>query len=1004
VALVCLLSAVAAWPLIPEPKTVNLNHTFWGAKDGAPAGGVAYLAQATDGYLWMATWSGKLFRFDGRRFERIELPRSDRLNSMSVYSIFAPQSGGLWFGFTFSGVGFLKDGKMTVYTEDDGLPSGSVKEFAQGPDGTLWALASGGLARLGAGGWQRVEPKSHVTPNLNALIVDTEGNLWVSGIENVFVLPKGETELQQIELPFRGMVSVYESRSGTLWIQDADEIRPFQKINNSGERGVYSGRGTLIARDGAMWIGPNQGAPLMRVSPADELPSSAPIRLADQNNPVIKRALRLGTSANSALEDREGNVWIASAKGLDRFSQQDLTREFETGGNQPGIAAADSGGVWVSYRLARLPIAIFENDRLVPQATVHGASCVLRADDGSIWFGSQTAVSHYIEGRFTQIASPFAGQGFEVQAMAQEQSGALWVVFVRKGVFRLDHGAWTEIGNLTAFPNETHALSMVTDSIGNVWLGYIRNTVAVARRGMVQVYGANDGLQLGNVTALYGRRTKLWAGGEFGLAFFDGEHFQSVIPEPPLRIEGITGIVETESGDLWLNGSSGIVYITAAELRHSAEAPSTPVHGEMINSLDGLEGLAEYFRPLPSVIEGIDGRLWFATNSAVFSLDPQHFVRSHNSVVPPVVIEALSVGDKSYPPTPDLRLPENTTALRIRYVGLSLTMPERVRYRYKLKGVNQDWQDAQERDIAYFTNLSPGRYHFQVIASNNDGVWNEKGATLDFLIPPMFTQTTWFYVVCAVSGGALIALLFRFRLRQLAARMRMRLNERLRERERIARELHDTLLQSTQGLMLRVQAVRNRALPEDPIREALDGALKRADEVLAEARDRVQDLRIPTEARSDLGSSLKAAGEELALGRAVEFRVVIEGSSRKLRSEIVEEVYCVGREALRNAFHHAQASAIELLIMYGTRDLHVVVHDDGCGIDSDILNKRSRAGHWGLKGMRERAQQIDAHLEIRSRSGSGTEVDLLVPSAFIRARRQWIPSWIHQLRVRRGPG
>ena len=996
---------MAAWPLSPESKTVNPNDTFWGEKDGAPAGGVNYLAQTTDGYLWMATiGSGKLFRFDGRRFERMELPRSDRLSSMNVYCIFAPQSGGLWFGFTFGGAGFLKDGKMTVYTEDDGLPGGTVKEFALGPDGTVWALASGGLARLGAGGWQRVEPKSHVTPNLYSVIVDTDGNLWVSGVGNVFILPKGETELQQIELPFRGMVSVYESRSGTVWIQDADEIRPFRKINNSGERGVYSGNGTLIARDGAMWIGTNQTAPLMRVSPADELPSSAPIRLADHNNPVIKRALRWGFSVRSALEDREGNVWIASAKGLDRFSKQDLTREFEAPGEQPGIAAADSGGVWVSYRQARLPIAIFENGRLVPQATVRGASCVLRADDGSIWFGSQTSVTHYIEGRFTPIASPFAGQGFEVQAMAQEQSGALWVSFVRKGVFRLDHGAWTERGNLMALPKDSQALSMVTDSIGNVWLGFIRNRVAVARRGVVQVYGANDGLQLGNVTALYGRRTKLWAGGEFGLAFFDGKHFQSVIPEPPLRIEGITGIVETESGDLWLNGSSGIVHITAAELRHSAEAPSTPVHGEMFGSLDGLEGLAGDFRPQPSIIEGIDGRLWFATNSAVFSLDPQHLVRSHNSVAPPVVIDALSVGDKSYPPTPDLRLPENTTALRIRYLGLSLTMPERVRYRYKLEGVNQDWQDAQERDVAHFNNLSPGRYHFHVIASNNDGVWNEKGATLDFLIPPKFTQTASFYVLCVGSGGALIGLLFRFRLRQLAARMRLRLNVRLRERERIARELHDTLLQSTQGLMLRVQAVRNRVPPEDPIRDALDGALKRADEVLAEARDRVQNLRIPSEARSDLWSALKSAGEELALGRTVEFRVVIEGSPRKLRSEIVEEVYCVGREALRNAFHHAQASAIELLIVYGTRDLHVVVHDDGCGIDSDILDERSQAGHWGLKGMRERAQEIGAHLDIRSRSGSGTEVDLLVPSAFIRARRRWIPSWIHLLGVRRGPG
>jgi signal transduction histidine kinase len=336
-----------------------------------------------------------------------------------------------------------------------------------------------------------------------------------------------------------------------------------------------------------------------------------------------------------------------------------------------------------------------------------------------------------------------------------------------------------------------------------------------------------------------------------------------------------------------------------------------------------------------------------------------------------------------------MRLPENTTALRIGYVGVSLTMAEKVRYRYKLDGANTEWQDAQGNDEAYFTNVRPGTYHFHVIASNNDGLWNEQGATLNFIIPRMFIQTPWFIMLCIGTAGMIVALVFRFRMHQLAARLRLRLNERLRERERIARELHDTLLQSTQGLMLRVQAARNRILPGDPAREVLDSALKRADEVLAEARDRVQDLRIPLEARADLSQSLKAVGEELALGRAVTFRDSVEGEARELRPKVVEEAYSIGREALLNAFHHAQASSIELLIVYGKTDLRMRVRDDGCGIDPGILEDESRAGHWGLIGMRERAREIGAQLEIRSRAGAGTEVELTVLSTYALSRRWW---------------
>jgi signal transduction histidine kinase len=712
------------------------------------------------------------------------------------------------------------------------------------------------------------------------------------------------------------------------------------------------------------------------------------------------------------LEDREGDIWIGHSTGLERFSVQNLKRAFEAPKSIVAIGAADDGGLWVAGGQGD-PIWKFESGKLTPRTMPLDLwfPSQIRAHDGSMWFGgAQGTLLHYSKDELDvgtrlskwseRIPVPPAAQGADVQALAEDRSGAIWASLIRRGVFRLAGGVWTQNGGLAALPPLT-AVTLSSDSKGRVWIGYTENRIAVVDGSSVHLYSAADGLEIGNVTAIYARRSTIWAGGDSGLAFFDGQHFQTVHSEEPRRLEGITGIVETADGDLWLSGSPGIMHLTASELRSMREGVPGKDRGEVFGALDGLEGRGNALRGHPTVVEGSDGKLWIATNVAVYYLDPQHLIR--NPVPPPVVITSLKVGDKSYSPTDGLVLPERSTALRIGYAGLSLMMPEKVRYRYKLDGVDRDWQDAQGSQEAYYINVSPGAYRFHVIASNNDRVWNNAGATLEFVIPRAFTQTSWFIALFIIATAALVAFVFRLRVHQITAKMRLRLSERLRERERIARELHDTLLQSTQGLMLRVQAARNRILLGDPARELLDSALKRADEVLAEARDRVQDLRIPQEARSDLAISLEDVGKELALGRAVKFQVTVEGASRKLRAKIVDETYSIGREALVNAFHHAQATEIELLIVYGTRDLRVTVRDDGCGIDADTLDQGSRAGHWGLKGMRERAHEIGAHLDIRGRPGAGTEVDVLVPSAFVPVRRPWAIWWFRFLRARREP-
>jgi signal transduction histidine kinase/ligand-binding sensor domain-containing protein len=980
-----LLWSATAWPLNPQARLVDLAHTSWTAKDGAPPGGIATIVQTSDGFLWMANGRDTgLYRFDGRRFEHIELPRNDRLSSMLVFQLYAPESGGLWIGFTFGGVAFLKDGHLTVYTEKDGLPPGSIKGFAQRPDGTLWVGTTNGLAHLGSSGWQRLATAGNTAINPDALIADTQGTLWMPSGGKIYFLPIGENEIH--ELPgSHSDNAVSESPSGVIWIaRDEEGIRPIRKIENPGNRAVYSPVRMPIDHDGGIWCQCGLSYGLRRIAQPTLPQGNKAIQWTESFG--TKDGLTSDVGPTTAMVDSEGNVWVGTNRGLDRFSDRNVMHMFDVPGGGTGIAATNGGGLWVASREPS-PISSFEGGMLRPQASPRLVSSLVRSDDGSIWFGGTEGLWRFANGWSDRIALPPAADGLEVQAIAQDRSGALWVSIVRRGVFRLKDGAWTQNGDLPALPKLT-AVTLSTDARGRIWFGYTENRIAVVDATHVQLFSSKEGLQIGNVTAIYGQRSRLWAGGEYGLAVFDGKQFRTLVPEAPPRLDGITGIVETEDGDLWLNSSNGIVHFTSSELRHITEQSSFHIHGEVFDAQDGVEGVGETLRPHPTLIEGTDGKLWFATNVAVYSIDPKHLIR--NAVPPPVVITSLKVGEQSFAPTDGLRLPKHSTALRIGYEGLSLTMPQKVQYRYKLDGVDRDWQDAQERDEAYYVNIPPGAYRFHVIASNNDGVWNTKGATLDFVIPSAFTQTPWFMVLCAGGAGALIALVFKFRMHQVAAKMRLCLNERLRERERIARELHDTLLQGTQGLMLRVQVAKNHMPVGEPSREMLDSALKRADEVLAEARDRVQDLRIPQEARSDLAQSLAAVGDELALERSITFRMTIQGQTRQLRPKIVDEAYCIGREALLNAFHHAQASSIEIHIAYGTMDLTIRVCDDGCGIDHEILDKGSRAGHWGLNGMRERAREIGACIEIRSGVGAGTDIELTVPSAFANRTHTWL--------------
>lgn len=327
-----------------------------------------------------------------------------------------------------------------------------------------------------------------------------------------------------------------------------------------------------------------------------------------------------------------------------------------------------------------------------------------------------------------------------------------------------------------------------------------------------------------------------------------------------------------------------------------------------------------------------------------------------------------------------VELPAGTKNLRIRFTALSLSIPERVRFRYLLEGFDSQWFEASTARSAFYNAPASGQYVFRVSASNNDGVWNEQGASLVVNVAPHYWETTWFRALCVVVGAALLWLLYLGRLRQLAARIRTRLDERHRERERIARELHDTLLQSTQGLILRLHASSRKLAPTDPVRAELEAAMTMAEQVAADGRERVRGLRGDVERTRDLGAALMGVAEEAHGLETPAVRLVVEGTPRAMQVCAAEEAYMIGREALLNAFQHAHAAQVQILVSYGRQGFRLRINDDGIGLPQGA---EAMVGHWGLEGMRERAARAGGTLTLLSgRSGRGTEIDLQIPAAF----------------------
>jgi signal transduction histidine kinase len=465
-----------------------------------------------------------------------------------------------------------------------------------------------------------------------------------------------------------------------------------------------------------------------------------------------------------------------------------------------------------------------------------------------------------------------------------------------------------------------------------------------------------------------------------------------------LPCEGAYWMLSDEHS-VWLYMPCGLVAIAHQEMEAWSLAAdrgaNERVKVRVLDHRDGIgyppnsspTGNADQISPgflTPKAARSSDGRIWLGTGDGAVAVNPERI--PVNDVPPPVHVEQIVSDGQPYEARAGLRLPPLQRDLRIEYTGLSFTLPELVQFRYRLEGRDADWQDAGSRRQAFYTDLPPGQYRFSVIAANNSGLWNSKGDTLEFSIAPAWWQTNLFRTACLCAVAIALYALYRLRVSRLSRQFTVALDARVNERLRIARELHDTLLQTFQGLLLRLQTAL-QLWPNDDGRRVLAAGIDQAAEAITEGRDAVQGLRASATENQDLADALRALGETLAINRGgpvVPFCVEVEGRPRELHPLVRDDIFRIAGEALRNAFGHAEPTRVEVEIRYNERELRLRIRDDGKGMDAGVT-RRGRQGHFGLRGMRERAKLIGGQLAFWSRPGAGTEVELSVPSSLAYA-------------------
>ena len=961
----------------------QFKHTRWTADDGAPVG-IAQILQTPDGYLWLT--ADALYRFDGVTFERIDPPAGSTMERASPVSMMVSRAGELWVGYRDSG-GIAVYRKGRLHDIHMPHPPRAIGRLAETADGAIWATATGTgmpddrLRRLAHGRWESVDSRMTLPPGSPmSLITGPSGDLWVPLSKDdgksgslARLLPRTARFLD-LPPPLLARPRIALDPAGAVWASDATGTRLL--LEPDGRRPAQATlfppvpnlRAATLAfdRDGGIW-GTTESSGIFYIPTArklDRTPHDGMARFG---------AVDGLTSDVSYVPfvDREGSVWIGTELGLDRFRQAAGLRETGIPPDPTAgllIARALSGDVYISSRGSLFVTEAGRVPRPILRVGVENGS-LCPASDGGVWFVDPKRVYRVHAARHIELPS-YPGGGIPLFC-AEDRRGRLWVALLGGKWTWRDAAGWHEARGAI---EKSRPWGMITTPSGDIALTTPLDMAIVEANRFRVIKLARFGL--GTPSMIAAGTRDIFLSGSGGLLRVRGDRIARLDEKRFPWTSGLRSLVQTERGETWLFKRTVISRVVTADLDRAFEDPRAALDHTSFNSHDGVTSTMQHAGfPGVQAVEGGDGRVWFLNREGAAFFDPAAL--RQNASPPPIAIRSLASAGQTYRDPVTLTLPPGTRSLDITYAGLSLAVPDRVQFRYRLEGVDDDWVDPGTRRLASYANLGPGTYRFQVIAANNDGVWNKKGATLDFEIRPTFVQSLPFKLLCGLVVLALLWLAYSLRLRAVASRIRMRMAERMGERERIARDLHDTLLQSVQALTLRFQLVVDELPVKELARPALEAAIDRADQVIAEGRDRVKELRFSQDG-SDIEKIITDLVAQQGFDPAMAISIETVGTPRSLDALALDEIARIAGEAIFNIRRHARATRIAVELRHRS-SFAISFVDNGVGIDPAVVDQGGRDGHFGLPGMRERAQKLDGDLIVRRIAEGGTQVRLTVP-------------------------
>src|ERR1700730_253262 len=802
--------AAACWALLAlqsgasdasKPLT-EYTHTVWTHKDGIPSAFIYSLAQTQDGYLWLATTDG-LVRFDGVRFLHWR-PKTGYMELLGVVrSLCAARDGTLWIGTAAGLVGHIRGDDLTTFSVGT-----QAEAMLEDRDGTLWVTTENHLLRFRATTHEQIGTAITLPGTfLSGLLQDGNGSIWFTTHGGVLRLDSGTPQGPPLEIT-KGKFWLNEDTNGDIWLTRADgSTRPVNEGQTFSRTGMA--RKTLnvhtVLRDskGNTWIGAlGQGL--------------ARLRVASHKLDKIERFSQpdglSGDFVWCLLEDREHNIWVGTQNGLNRFRDEKITtltrREGLASDSVDALAAGPDGTVWGSTSIGIHRIDGEHRDLYLSGATAMALSV---GPENTLWAATSRGLARMEKGKWRYIPLPGGIHLTGVTAMTEDDGNGVCLFDARKGLYRWANGHITDFSNEPLLKGKS-ILAAREDGTGKMWFGLYEGGVAVFDGSQFRSYSERDGLAGGVVDAVVvDDGGTVWIGAERGLSRLEDQRFVTWNMANGLPGERILWILADRVGRLWLGYSTGVACVSRSELERAARDPSHRVAYSFLDDADGLKGNPDRRWQSPAV-RASDGSLWFRTSEGVAVIDPQELTK--NLVVPPVHVERLVAYGAVIDTTRPIRLRPLTREAEIDYTALSLAEPRKVRFRYKLEGFDSEWREVGARRQAFYTNLRPHAYRFRVLACKHDSGWEEAGATLDFDLLPAFYQTQWFRLLCALVLIILAWGAYRLRVWQVTTHAQDVFEEQLKERTRIAQELHDSLIQDVMGISLQIE-VTDELLPAD---------------------------------------------------------------------------------------------------------------------------------------------------------------------------------------------